>query len=234
MVRGWKPNTSRRRGSPSLRPSTWRSTHRRPLSSRRASRISASDSPSFTGAPGAAYQERMPAASGASAVTIAASLPATAMASNPQTAAVADEAAIVRARCAPWHANASSGVRHGRNPATAHRIWADDTAGAATEFLYAVPGPRRLYGQRSPAPCPGHLRVPGDAARPGRSIRVQQREHLRADHGERPVEGRLHCPATLNTREPKRDGAADHDRRLQAGVGWSHHGRDAVLRVRTQ
>ena len=72
----------------------------------------------------------------------------------------------------------------------------------------------------------------GTRARPGRGVRVREREHLRQDHGQRPREGRLHRPAHVQPGEQVDHGAADHDRRLQAGLGRPDHRRDPVLRLR--
>ena len=72
----------------------------------------------------------------------------------------------------------------------------------------------------------------GVRARPGRGLRVRQREHLRQDPRQRPREGRLPRPADLPPGEPVDHGAADHDRRLQAGERRPDHGRHPVLRLR--
>ena len=66
----------------------------------------------------------------------------------------------------------------------------------------------------------------------GRGLPVRQREHLRQDPGQRPREGRLHRPAHESPGQPVDHGAADHDRRLQAGQRRADHGRRAVLRLR--
>ena len=72
----------------------------------------------------------------------------------------------------------------------------------------------------------------GIRARPGRGVRVREREHLRPHPGQRPREGRLPRPAHVAAGQPVDHGAPDHDRRLQAGVRGADHGRGAVLRLR--
>ena len=72
----------------------------------------------------------------------------------------------------------------------------------------------------------------GDRARAGRGLPVRQREHLRQDPRQRPREGRLPRPADLPPGEPVDHGAADHDRRLQAGERRPDHRRRPVLRLR--
>ena len=66
----------------------------------------------------------------------------------------------------------------------------------------------------------------------GRGLPVREREHLRQDPGQRPREGRLPRPADVPPGQPVDHGAADHDRRLQAGERRAHHGGHPVLRVR--
>ena len=91
-----------------------------------------------------------------------------------------------------------------------------------------VRGPvRDLPRQRQPGAGPQDRALAGVRARPRRGVRVREREHLRPHPGQRPREGRLPRPADVPSRQPVDHGAADHDRRLQAGVRRADHGRGA-------
>ena len=94
-------------------------------------------------------------------------------------------------------------------------------------------GARPLLRQRQPAARQPHRALPRHGAGLVRGLRVRQREHLRAHRRQRPREGRLPRAAHLPAGPEVDHGAAHHDRRLQARQRRAHHGRGALLLVRT-